>query len=120
MIDNETADGLTESFLTLSTRGGRPIKHMRHLIDDRPFLTPGLIDMTAAVLPADPNVHAAYVRALERMPVRLPGHGYETTGLEELREAMTGASQAVTTFEVTRASRTTNITTNSNSSNHNR
>lgn len=50
--------------------------------------TPELIDMTAAVLPADPNVHAAYVRALERMPVRLPGHGYETTGLEELREAV--------------------------------
>lgn len=48
----------------------------------------GLIDMTAAVLPADPNVHAAYVRALERLPANLPGHGYETAGLEELREAV--------------------------------
>ena len=48
VIDNDTADMLTESFLTLSTRGGRPIKHMRRLIDDRPFLTPGLIDMTDA------------------------------------------------------------------------
>jgi len=49
---------------------------------------PGLIDLTAAVLPADPNVHAAYVRALERLPANLPGHGYETAGLEELREAV--------------------------------
>lgn len=49
---------------------------------------PGLIDLTAAVLPADPNVHAAYVRALERLPANLPGHGYETAGLEELRETV--------------------------------
>jgi DNA-binding transcriptional MocR family regulator len=49
---------------------------------------PGLIDLTSAVLPADPNVHAAYVRALERLPANLPGHGYETAGLEVLREAV--------------------------------
>ncbi|WP_395944253.1 PLP-dependent aminotransferase family protein [Brevundimonas sp.] len=49
---------------------------------------PGLIDLTSAVLPADPNVHAAYVRALERLPANLPGHGYETAGLEALREAV--------------------------------
>lgn len=48
----------------------------------------GLIDMTSAVLPAGANVHAAYVRALERLPAQLPGHGYETTGLEVLREAV--------------------------------
>jgi len=47
-----------------------------------------MIDLTAAVLPADPNVHAAYVRALERLPANLPGHGYEPEGLEELREAV--------------------------------
>jgi DNA-binding transcriptional MocR family regulator len=48
----------------------------------------GMIDLTAAVLPADPNVHAAYVKALERLPANLPGHGYEAAGLEELREAV--------------------------------
>ncbi|OGN51272.1 MAG: DNA-binding transcriptional regulator [Caulobacterales bacterium RIFOXYB1_FULL_67_16] len=53
--------------------------------------TSGMIDLTAAVLPADPNVHAAYVRALERLPARLPGHGYEAAGLEELREAVAQA-----------------------------
>lgn len=49
---------------------------------------PDVIDLTAAVLPADASVHAAYVRALERLPARLPGHGYESAGVEELREAV--------------------------------
>jgi succinylglutamic semialdehyde dehydrogenase len=48
VIDNDTADMLTESFLTLSTMGGRPLRHMERPIDGRPFLTPGLIDMTGA------------------------------------------------------------------------
>jgi len=48
VIDNDTADMLTESFLALSTMGGRPLRHMERPIDGRPFLTPGLIDMTEA------------------------------------------------------------------------
>lgn len=59
----------------------------RQILSDRPS-TPGMIDLTAAVLPADSNVHAAYVRALERLPANLPGHGYEPAGLEELRETV--------------------------------
>lgn len=47
VIDNHTADGLTESFLALMSHGGRPIKHMARPIDDRPFLTPGIIDVTS-------------------------------------------------------------------------
>lgn len=46
VIDNEAADGLTESFLALMSAGGKPIKHMARPIDDRPFLTPGIIDVT--------------------------------------------------------------------------
>jgi len=48
VIDNDTADMLTESFLTLSTMGGRPLTHMARPIEGRPFLTPGIIDMTQA------------------------------------------------------------------------
>lgn len=48
VIDNDTADMLTESFLALSSRGGRPIRYMERPIDGRPFLTPGIIDMTGA------------------------------------------------------------------------
>lgn len=66
-----------------STPGPRPVRTAldHDAADD-------VIDLTSAVLPADANVHAAYVRALERLPARLPGHGYESAGLEELREAV--------------------------------
>lgn len=48
VIDNDTADMLTESFLALMTMGGRPLKHLERPIADRPFLTPSIIDMTGA------------------------------------------------------------------------
>lgn len=47
VIDNDVADGLTESFLALMSAGGRPIKHMARPVPDRPFLTPGIIDVTS-------------------------------------------------------------------------
>src|SRR3546814_20199192 len=43
VIDNEAADGLTESFLILMSNGGKVIRHMAWPIAGRPFLTPGLI-----------------------------------------------------------------------------
>jgi succinylglutamic semialdehyde dehydrogenase len=46
VIDNETADGLSESFLALMMKGGRPIRHMARPDPERPFLTPGIIDVT--------------------------------------------------------------------------
>ncbi|KPF92183.1 succinylglutamate-semialdehyde dehydrogenase [Novosphingobium sp. AAP83] len=46
VIDNRTADGLTESFVYLLSSGGRPIKHMVRLRDNLPFLSPAIIDVT--------------------------------------------------------------------------
>lgn len=46
VIDNESADLLTESFLELMMRGGRPIHHLERPIEGRPFLAPALIDTT--------------------------------------------------------------------------
>ncbi|MFZ4748132.1 MAG: aldehyde dehydrogenase family protein, partial [Sphingomonas sp.] len=46
VIDNEAADGLQESFLALLMRGGRPIVQMERSIEERPFLSPSLIDVT--------------------------------------------------------------------------
>jgi succinylglutamic semialdehyde dehydrogenase len=46
VIDNQAADGLTESFLTLMSHGGRPIRHMTRPQRERPFLSPGIIDVT--------------------------------------------------------------------------
>ena len=46
VIDNRTADGLTESFVHLLSSGGKAIKHMMRLRDDLPFLSPAIIDVT--------------------------------------------------------------------------
>mgnify|MGYP000515992567 CR=1 FL=1 len=46
VIDNHTADQLTESFLYLLSNGGKPITHMRRPDEKLPFVTPGLIDVT--------------------------------------------------------------------------
>ncbi len=54
VIDNQTADLLTESFVYLLTAGGRPLRHMRRADNDLPFLSPSIIDVTA--LPERPDV----------------------------------------------------------------
>ncbi|HEV7233257.1 MAG TPA: succinylglutamate-semialdehyde dehydrogenase, partial [Sphingorhabdus sp.] len=46
VIDNDVCDNLVESFLALMSRGGRPIKHMAVPLQGRPFLTPGIVDVT--------------------------------------------------------------------------
>jgi succinylglutamic semialdehyde dehydrogenase len=46
VIDNDVADGLTESFLALMSHGGKPIRHMTRPINGRPFISPGIIDVT--------------------------------------------------------------------------
>lgn len=46
VIDNEAADGLTESFLILMSNGGQVVRHMTRPVEGRPFLTPGIIDVT--------------------------------------------------------------------------
>jgi succinylglutamic semialdehyde dehydrogenase len=47
VIDMPAADQLTEAFLSLMSRGGKPLTHMRRPHEDLPFVTPGLIDTTA-------------------------------------------------------------------------
>ena len=47
VIDNNTADGLTESFLYLLSHGARPIKHLVRPNEALPFLSPAIIDTTA-------------------------------------------------------------------------
>jgi succinylglutamic semialdehyde dehydrogenase len=46
VIDNQAADQLQEGFLDLMTTGGRPLKHLERLDEDKPFLSPALIDVT--------------------------------------------------------------------------
>jgi succinylglutamic semialdehyde dehydrogenase len=47
VIDNQAADQLSESFVYFLTNGGKAISHMRRPQGDLPFLTPGIIDITA-------------------------------------------------------------------------
>ena len=54
VIDNEAAEGLTESFVTLMTAGGKPLLPMRRLYPQQPFVTPGIIDTTD--IPDRPDV----------------------------------------------------------------
>lgn len=46
VIDNQTADQLCESFLALMGRGAKPLLHMKRLEENKPFLTPGILDVT--------------------------------------------------------------------------
>lgn len=48
VIDNHTADQLSESFLAMLMKGGRPIRHLERPDAALPFLRPGVIDMTGA------------------------------------------------------------------------
>lgn len=46
VIDNDAADALMEAFLSLVERGGEVLRPLDRRDADRPFLTPGLIDVT--------------------------------------------------------------------------
>jgi succinylglutamic semialdehyde dehydrogenase len=46
VIDNPSAVAVLDAFLEMIMKGGRAIRHMAKPDADRPFLTPGLIDVT--------------------------------------------------------------------------
>ena len=46
VIDNQTADGLEESYVALMMRGGRPVKNLERPDPNLPFLSPSIIDVT--------------------------------------------------------------------------
>lgn len=46
VIDTQAADHLQEAFLDLTGKGGRAIRRLDRQSNDRPFLTPALIDVT--------------------------------------------------------------------------
>lgn len=46
VIDNHAADSLQEAFLGLMMKGGRPFRRLDRPNDERPFLTPAIIDVT--------------------------------------------------------------------------
>ncbi|HEU5286110.1 MAG TPA: succinylglutamate-semialdehyde dehydrogenase [Sphingomicrobium sp.] len=47
LIDLPSADHLQEQWLGLMMKGGKPVRRLDRPVEDRPFLTPALIDVTA-------------------------------------------------------------------------
>lgn len=77
VIDNTTADGLTESFLYLLSHGGKAIKHLVRSDENLPFLSPAIIDTTALK---------------ERPDVELFGPVLQVIKVDELDEAIAEAN----------------------------
>ncbi|HET8750101.1 MAG TPA: succinylglutamate-semialdehyde dehydrogenase [Sphingomicrobium sp.] len=48
VIDNGAADRVQEQWLNLMMKGGRPLRHLDRPFEERPYLTPALIDVTDA------------------------------------------------------------------------
>ena len=46
VIDNAAADHVQEQWLDLMMKGGKPLRRLDRPFEDRPYLTPGMIDVT--------------------------------------------------------------------------
>jgi succinylglutamic semialdehyde dehydrogenase len=53
VIDNRAADGLTDAFEAMAASGGRVIRPLARPVADRPFLSPGLVDVTEVAARSD-------------------------------------------------------------------
>jgi succinylglutamic semialdehyde dehydrogenase len=67
VIDNEAADKLQDDFLNLMMKGGRPLRHLDRPIENRPFLSPSLIDMTECSERADTELFGPILQLI-RVP----------------------------------------------------
>jgi len=67
VIDNPSAVNVLDAFLDLIMKGGRAVRHMAKPEADRPFLTPGLIDVTDVANPPDEEVFGPMLQMI-RVP----------------------------------------------------
>jgi succinylglutamic semialdehyde dehydrogenase len=67
VIDNQAADQLQEAFLDLMIKGGRPLKHLDRPFEDKPFLTPAIIDVTAVAEKPDAELFGPVLQVI-RVP----------------------------------------------------
>ncbi|QLC21272.1 succinylglutamate-semialdehyde dehydrogenase [Parasphingopyxis sp. CP4] len=67
VIDNRSAEAVTDGFLDLMMKGGNPIAHLKRIEDDKPFLTPGLIDVTGIEKRADEEIFGPLLQVI-RVP----------------------------------------------------
>jgi succinylglutamic semialdehyde dehydrogenase len=67
VIDNQAADQLQEAFLDLMIKGGRPIKHLDRPVENLPFLTPAIIDVTGVANRPDAELFGPVLQVI-RVP----------------------------------------------------
>lgn len=67
VIDNPSAIAVLDAFLDLIMKGGRAVRHMAKPETDRPFLTPGLIDVTDVANRPDEEVFGPMLQMI-RVP----------------------------------------------------
>lgn len=67
VIDNASADQLQEAFLDLMMKGGRPLKHLDRHQEDKPFLSPAIIDVTDVQERADVELFGPILQVI-RVP----------------------------------------------------
>jgi len=64
VIDNDAAEHLQSAFLDLVMRGGKAIRHMERPLANRPFLRPGLIDVTDVAERADDELFGPLLQVI--------------------------------------------------------
>jgi succinylglutamic semialdehyde dehydrogenase len=67
VIDNAAADLMSESFVALMGRGGKPIVHLRRPDEKLPFLTPAILDATEIAERPDIELFGPLLQAI-RVP----------------------------------------------------
>jgi succinylglutamic semialdehyde dehydrogenase len=67
VIDNQAADQLQDAFLDLTGKGGRAIRRLDRKANDKPFLTPALIDVTEVARRPDAELFGPVLQVI-RVP----------------------------------------------------
>ena len=87
VIDNDTADGLMDSFLYLISNGGQAIRFMTRPDENLPFLTPGIVDITNLTERPDVELFGPLLQV-----IRVPDF---TTAIAEANATAYGLSAAL-------------------------
>lgn len=67
VIDNAAADLVQEQWLNLMMKGGKPLRRLDRSFEERPYLTPGLIDVTAVADRPDEEIFGPVLQVV-RVP----------------------------------------------------
>jgi len=64
VIDNAAADQVQEQWLDLMMKGGKPLRRLDRPFEERPYLTPGLIDVTDVAERADEEIFGPVLQVI--------------------------------------------------------